>query len=347
MAVAYTPIPARAPARRVRQASLAALTPIVCAALALVGLSLALVPQAAWLELPRPLVIWSTALGLFGLSIACYHAARVAGHSPWIAPISLLGITYFMRFGWGTLVTQYCEDYPWVHFPRYRWLFHAYGVWQYLPGGCQLILVFGIGMTIGGFLALSKNTSMLPRFSWSFSDETLKRRAMLYAPFAACINLAQFVLPVSIKFLIGLFGGFIYPLIMVGAYYLFHAQNAKERAQWMTFLVASVGFTMPVGLITGQVNGLMMPFVCIFLGYTVARGAPPWKLVAVVLPVMCLVLLPFFSLYKWAGGWTKDVGQRLEATINRYSDIGYRGRFELTLERTVIRFAGANHPSLY
>src|SRR5215471_10031888 len=92
---------------------------------------------------------------------------------------------------------------------------------------------------------------------------------------------------------------------------------------------------------------MVMPLLCVFLGYTVAKGSPPWKLIAVVLPVFFLIVLPFLSLYKWAGGWTTDIGQRLEATAKRYADVGYRGRLELSLERSVIRFAGANHPSLY
>jgi hypothetical protein len=104
---------------------------------------------------------------------------------------------------------------------------------------------------------------------------------------------------------------------------------------------------MPVGVLTGQVNGAVMPFVCIFLGYTVAKGAPPWKLIAIVMPLFFLVFLPFVSLYKWAGGWTHDIGQRLQTATKRYADLGYRGRFELSLERSVMRFAGANHPSVY
>jgi hypothetical protein len=134
---------------------------------------------------------------------------------------------------------------------------------------------------------------------------------------------------------------------MIGAYYLFRAADAKERAQWTTFLLATVAMTVPFGLMTGQVNGLMMPVVCIFLGYTIAKGAPPWKLVAIALPFVALLLLPFSAVYKWAGAWTEDIGQRLDNSVKRFAELGYRGRFELTLERSVVRFAGANQPSLY
>jgi hypothetical protein len=347
MAVAVTPIPAAIPGRRARRASIASIVPMACTFLGLVGVSLAMVPQATWVDLPRPFLIWSTFFGLLALAVAGYSAAKAAGQNPWIAPISLVSIYFFFRFGWGTLVIQYCEDYPWLQFPRHRWTFHRFGVWQYLPGGCQLVLIFGVGMLMGSLLALTGKRSMLPRFSWPFSEEKLKRRAMLYAPAAALINLLQFVLPTSIRFAIGLLGSFIYPLIMVGAYYLFTARNAKDRAQWITFLLATVALTVPVGLITGQVNGLMMPVVCIFLGYTIANGAPPWKLIAVVMPILLLVFLPFSSLYKSNNQWASDIQQRLELTVKQFAEIGYRGRFELALERSALRFAGANQPALY
>jgi hypothetical protein len=347
MAVAITPVPVLAPSQRVRRNALAAVAPIACTFLALSGTALAIVPQSVWMELPRPIVVWSTFAGLLAITIGAYTAAKAAGHSPWIAPTSLLAIYYFFRYGWGTLVVNYCEDYPWLRYPQFRWYFHRFGVWQYLPAGCQLMLVFGMGMLLGSLLALSKNRSALPRFSWPFSEEKLKRRALLFAPFAALINLVSLFLPVSIKFMVALVGWFIYPLIMIGAYYLFHATDAKERAQWSTFLLASVALTVPVGLVTGQVNGLMMPVVCVFLGYTIAKGAPPWKLIAIALPLVALVVLPFSSVYKGAGVWTEDIGQRLENSLKRYSELGYRGRFELTLERTVVRFAGANQPAVY
>jgi hypothetical protein len=320
---------------------------MACTLLGIIGVSLAMVPQSTWVDLPRTAVIWVTFFGLLALAVAGYSAAKAAGQNPWIAPISLVSIYYFFRFGWGTLVIQYCEDFPWVQYPRFRWYFHRFGVWQYLPGGCQLVLIGGIGILIGSLLALTGKRSMLPRFSWPFSEEKLKRRAMLFAPAAALLNLLQFVLPVSIRFAVWLVGSFIYPLIMVGAYYLFIAKDAKERAQWSTFLIMAVALTVPVGLINGQVNGLMMPVVCVFLGYSIANGAPPWKLVAVVIPIALFVLLPFSSIYKTEGAWTQDIGQRLEQTVKRFDEIGYRGRFELAMERSAIRFAGANQPALY
>jgi hypothetical protein len=348
MATATTPISAAIPARRrVPRTNVAAIVPMACTLLLLIGASLAMIPQSTWTELPRTFLVWSTFFGTLALAVAGYWAAKAAGQNPWVAPISLISIYYFFRYGWGTLVIQYCENYPWVQYPRFRWNFHRFGMWTYLPGGCQLVLVFGVGMLIGSLLALTGKRSMLPRFSWPFSEEKLKRRAMLYAPAAGLINLLQFVLPLSIRFMVGLLGSFIYPLIMVGAYYLFIAKNAKERTQWITFLLASVALTVPVGLITGQVNGLMMPVVCMFLGYTIANGAPPWKLITVIAPIVLFVMLPFSSIYKTAGVWTADIPQRLEFTVKRFNEIGYRGRFELALERSAIRFAGANQPALY
>lgn len=348
MAIAAPPLPLPAVSvRRPKRNTVAALTPIAVTFLALAGVALAMVPQSAWLDLPRPLVVWSTFFGLLGIMFGAYTMAKSAGHSPWIAPVSLLAIYYFVRYGWGAVVVNYCEIYPWQKNQHFRWTFHRFGVWAYLPTGCQLILVFAIGMLLGGLLALSKNTSVLPRFSWQFSEEKLKKRAMIYAPIAAFLNIVQFGLPTAIRFPVQLLGGFIYPLIMLASYYLFNARDAKERAQWSTFLLASSAMAVPSGLITGQVNGLMMPAVCIFLGYTIARGAPPWKLIAIAMPVVLFILLPFSSLYKTSGFWTKEIDQRMEMAVKRFSEIGYRGRFELTLERTALRFAGANQPAVY
>jgi hypothetical protein len=347
MAVAITPVPAALPVQRLRRNTVAAVTPIACTFLAMVGAGLSFVPQSVWLDLPRPLVVWSTFFALAGVMFGARYAARAAGHSPWIAPISLLAIYFFFRYGWGTLVVNYCEIYPWQRHPHFRWTFHRFGVWAYLPAGCQLILVFAAGMMIGSLLALTRNRSMLPRFSWPFSEEKFKKRAMIYAPVSALLNVVQFGLPDSIRFPVQLLGSFIYPLIMLAAYYLFHARNARERAQWSTFLLASSAMALPAGLITGQVNGMMMPVVCIFLGYTIARGAPPWKLIALALPFVAILLLPFSSLYKSAGFWTDKIDQRLDYAVKRFKELGLRGRFELTLERTAIRFAGANQPSAY
>lgn len=347
MGIATTPIPQSLPTLRLRRTSVAAVVPMACTFLALVGVSLCLAPQSAWMEMPRPLIIWSTFFGTLALAIGAYVAAKTAGFSPWVSPVSLLAIYYCFRYGWGSLVVNYCEDYPWLKHPQFRFYFHRFGVWQYLPAGCQLILVFGVGMLLGSLLAMSSNRSSLPRFSWPFSEETLKKRAMMYAPFAAIINLLQFVLPMSIRFAIGLLGSFIYPLIMMGAYYLITAKDAKERAQWTTFLLASTALTVPVGLVTGQVNGLIMPVVCMCLGYTIAKGSPPWKLVLITAPLVCLVVLPFSSVYKTAGAWTSDIGQRLEQTVKRFGEMGYRGRFELALERSLVRFSGSNQPAIY
>jgi hypothetical protein len=322
--------------------------PIACALLALIGIVLSLFPQADFVDLPREWAIWGTFGILLCLAAGGYAAAKAARQSPWIAPISLISIYYFVRYGWGTVVAQYWENYPWQAYPLLRWNFHRFGVWQYLPGGCQLMIVFGVGMLLGSLLALTSGSSGLPRVSWPFSEERLKRMAIVFAPIAAFINSGlQFALPTSIRFTVGLFGSIIYPLTTLGAYWLFSAKTSSERVKWTLFLAASWVLTAPVGLITGQVNGLLMPGVAIVLGYIVAKGSPPWKALTALLPIILLVLLPLSSLYKNGGSVAPEIGQRVENTLRRYAEIGNRGRVELALERSVMRFSGANMPSLY
>jgi len=274
-------------------------------------------------------------------------AARSAGQSPWIAPVSLLGIYCLVRYGLGALVAEYWHDYPWQAYPLLRLNFHRFGVWQYLPGGCHLVLVFGVGMLLGSLLALSRPKSGLPGFSWPLNEAKLKRLVLVCAPVAAFINALQFGMPLNIRFIVTIFGSFVYPLIMLGSYWLFTAKTAHERVHWVLYLIACCAMAVPTGLITGQVNGLLMPGIVIVLGYTIAKGAPPWKALAAGLPLVFLVVLPFSSLYKTGGVATQDIGQRIENTVRRFGNVGYRARLELALERTVMRFSGVNMPTLY
>jgi hypothetical protein len=324
-----------------------AATPILCALLALLGVSIAIVPQSAFMDLPRTTVVWGTFFTLLLLAGLGYGAAKSVGESPWITPISLITIIFFVRYGWGAVVVQYWEEYPWRTGPM-RWFFHRFGVWQFLPAGCQIILVFGMGMVLGFLLAMQSRRSMLPAFSWPLSEQRLKKMAFVFAPLAAFVNsFLQFELPTSIQYMVSLLGSFMYPLIMLGAYWFFTATNKKERTKNGLFLIASCAATIPVGLITGQVNGLIMPGVNIVLGYIVAKGTPPWKAFAITLPIVFLIVLPFASLYKSSGAQTSDIEQRLEMSFRKFTDSNYRNRLELSLERAVARFAGANMPAVY
>jgi hypothetical protein len=326
----------------------ASLVSTACVLLGGVGLSLALLPQRLFMDLPRELVVWATFTILFVLMAAGYIAARSFGQSPWIAPVSLLGIYFFMRYGWGTVVANYWENYPWQAYPALRWNFHRFGVWEYLPIGCHLILVFGTGMLLGSLLASNRRTLILPKFSWPLSDSRLKGMAILYAPVATVINsFLQFGLPASIRFIVQLFGSFVYPLIMLGTYWLCTARTAQEKIQWSIYLVFCCALTVPVGLVTGQVNGMFMPFVVMILGYIIAKGSPPWKIIVFAMPLVFLMLLPFSALYKLSRTTSPYIQQRLENAASRFNEVGYRGRFELSLERTVMRFSGSNMPSLY
>jgi hypothetical protein len=326
---------------------LRAAIPVASVFLPLAGLLVAVTPQAAFRDAPRAIVLWGTFAILGVLAFAGYHAAKMAGQSPWISPVSLITIYYFFRYGIGALVVEYTEVFPWRAYPHFRWSSHRFGVWQYLPGGCQLMIVFGIGLLAGSLLALSGRSSILPRFSWRMNVKRLQRSILVSTPVAAVLNVLQFGLPDSIRFVVGLFGSFVYPAITLGAFWLFTADNAKDRARWIIFLIACCGLSLPSGLISGQMATMLLPCASIALGYIVAKGAPPWRAIAIMLPLVLLILLPLTALYKISGATESDLGRRVENTLKTFSATGYQGRFELALERSVMRFSGAFMPSLY
>lgn len=179
------------------------------------------------------------------------------------------------------------------------------------------------------------------------SESKLRRLTVLCAPIAALVHGLQLVLPLSIRFIATVLGTFVYPLMMLCSYWLFTAKSVRARMQWSIYLIACYALALPTGLITGQLNGLLMPGVVIVLGYIVAKGAPPWKALAAGLPLVFLVVLPFSSVYKTGRVVTEDIGQRLENTSRKFNQVGYRARLELALERTVMRFSGVNMPALY
>ena len=169
-------------------------------------------------------------------------------------------LIYFLRFGAGALVAEYWERYPWVAFPEMRWNFHRFGVWDNLPRACQILMIFACGMLIGSTLAVSRARAPKTGFSKYFSEMQLKNMLVIYAPIAVFINsVLQFVLPINSRFIVTVFGSAIYPIAMLGAFWLFSANTGAERSRWTMFLLLVCGGSVPVGLTTGQVGGNAPP----------------------------------------------------------------------------------------
>src|SRR3954447_17240031 len=112
------------------------LSRIVCPPLGLLAMLLVLTPQSMFNELPRFLVVWGTFAITLVLGLIGYAAAKEAGLNPWTTPVALNAVYYFIRYGWGTVATEYWEDYPWETTPLLRMNFRRFGVWENLPGGC-------------------------------------------------------------------------------------------------------------------------------------------------------------------------------------------------------------------
>lgn len=314
---------------------------------AVVALLLLFIGRSNFEALPRPVIIWMT----FGFTVLVavhgYVTARTSGMSPWIAPVFIVVLYFTVRYGLAAVLIENWHEYPWQVFPFMRRHFFRFGAWHYLPSSCYLILLFGAGMNIGLTLAAAAGAGGL-RSSWRFDESRLKRGVMLYAPVALFIHsFAHFNLPLTINFAVSLLGAVIQPVIAICAYWLFTAPSRQERLTWAVFVVLLCLVSMRVGLHTGQLVGSLLPWMMAAAGYVLARGAPPWKLLLPILPVLFLVVLPYLSLYKQAGKRSLDTEQRIRESLVRYDRMGTAGRIELSLERTAARFGGAYMPAVY
>lgn len=336
------------PALTRRPQNLGVLIPLASVYFAVIGCAVLLVPQSTFVSLRRAVIVWMTFAVLLCAAASAYCIARRAGLSPWTTPVSLITIYYFIRYGWGTLVAEYWEHYPWKAYPHLRWNFHRFGVWQHLPAACQLILIFGMGMTIGGLLTIPFRRPTSSSISLRLSESRLKQMVIIYSPIGIVINSGlQFVLPDSVRFTVSLLGFLVYPLILLASYWLFSSSMPRERTKWTLFLAFACLATLPVGLVTGQVAGQLMPGVMVLMGFTLARSAPPWKAVLAAFPVLFLFLLPFASLYKSERFNNSNIPDRLSSTLMRFETASPQARLELALERTLMRFAGSNMPAVY
>jgi len=92
---------------------------------------------------------------------------------------------------------------------------------------------------------------------------------------------------------------------------------------------------------------MMLPLLMAALGYVLARGTFPWKATILAAPLLFFVVLPFSGIYKAAGAHIGKMDDRLEYSVWKYGASSYRALAELSLERTVMRFAGTNMPAVF
>lgn len=312
------------------------------------AIGLLMLPVDTFQSAPRGAVVWSTFAVLLLIAVHGYMYCRSRGLNAWLSPVFLLTILFCHRYGWGGIVANYWHEFEWVSFPELRLSFHRFGVWAYLPTACYLAVLFGLGMYIGVRLGVSVRSGWLPSPRWNFSEAKLKQTLVLYTPVALAVNsLLVFSLPLSIKFAVGLFGQMVYPTIVIVSYWVWSAPNKQEKLKWATVLTILCLGSLPVGLQTGQIIGLLLPGLMAMIGYTTARGRLPWKVVVIGIPLLIIVLIPYTRIYKGSGYPGMPITQRLAESAVRYDMIGWRARLELSMERLLLRFAGINMPAVY
>jgi hypothetical protein len=285
-------------------------------------------------------VVWMTAGFFLALTLCSFHVSRSRGEKPWLAPLSLMMAFLCFRYGWGALVVYYWEAFPWEAIPEFRRRMYFFGGRQNLENACQLLLLGGAGFFLGLSLSSSGVASRLPAISWTVDEGKFRKCLILFTPVALFIfTVLRFYLPVRIAFSLQLFGAFTVVIITITSYWLFSAVTLSERIKWLFFVLIMCMPATLVGLATGMVGDFLTPVVAVMIGYTLARGAPPWRFLIIVLPLAFFLVFPWLALYKHMKkpGTSPTMDERLYALQELSSSMEYRRGLEMTLDRFVGR----------
>jgi hypothetical protein len=329
----------RPPEYTVAGATTLLLAQLVCVATAV---ALLITPYGTFANFSSATVVWITAGFLFALTLCSFRIARSCGEKPWVAPLFLMMAFLCFRYGWGAIVVHYWEELPWEAIPELRRRMYFFGARQNLENACHLILLGGAGFFLGLSLSSSGMAARLPAISWTVDEMKFRKCLILYAPIALFIfTVARFYLPVSIAFAVQLLGAFTFVIITIASYWLFSAVSPSGRIQWMLFLLVMCVPAVLVGLATGMVGDFLGPLTAVMVGYILARGAPPWKFLIVVLPLAFFLVFPWLTLYKHMKkpGTSPTMDERMYALREMSRSLDYQRGLEMVLDRFVARLA--------
>jgi hypothetical protein len=290
--------------------------------------------------------VWLTFLIIAGLALRGAFRSHETDGNFWTSPASVTLLYYMLRFGWSTLVIFYWTDIPWSEFPGARRFFSELGADQNLPFACKILLLGGIGLYCGLWIPSRPLLELLPRIRWTVDETRFRENMVLYTPLALVLFVViGSLMPVTLIFSVLLFGWVIWVIIVIAAYWMFSAHSASERLKWLAFLIIVYVASIPLGLATGMSGQFLYPAVLILSGYVLANGRIPWKVVLTALPAVLVGILPLLSLYKETPG--TDIGNRVNITLDQYSELDVKGKIEIAVQRVLVRTAGAALPSVY
>jgi len=302
-------------------------------------------------NLPGWLLPWATVAVLLALLIHHRKLARLNGENVWtgVAPLVLGWI--LLRYGLAALVVYYWDQYEW-EVPNMERRFQVYGGRQNLHMGCAVALLGGLGFYSGFRLPVGGLVRMLPDVSWPMDTAKLQRNVVLYAPVGLVLLLFVIPqLPLSIQFAVSLFATITYALIAMVSYW-WASSNGAARVRWGIATAGICGFASLLGLLSGQVGQVFVPSLMVVLGYTVARGSPPWRVLLPAGLAAFFLLCPFLTIYKHSQhsiGVVENptVEERIHYTRERLEMTSYRAGLELAVDRFIARLCLIEFPSVF
>jgi hypothetical protein len=105
-----------------------------------------------------------------------------------------------------------------------------------------------------------------------------------------------------------------------------------------------------LGLLTGQVGQVFVPFMMVFMGYTAARASVPWRSLLAIGLIAFLLVAPFLTVYKYSKyylGENPSVEDRFAYAIETLDQISYRASVELAFDRFVGRMVLVEFPATF
>src|SRR3989442_6716425 len=305
------------------------------------GAVLLIFPVGSFAAFPPAAVIWATVGVLAWLAIQTFNVSRKLGENPWLSPLSLMMVFYFVRYGMGALIIYFYDDLPWETFAEQSDFFVLYGMKQNMPSGCQLLLLGALGLYLGCAGSMPAISKWLPALNWPIDAARFKLNLTLYAAVGFVIFLVGgLYLPLIIRDTVMLWGWIIWVMLVIGSYHLFSSQP-QDRLKWLTLLLFMALTLVGTGLQTGMRGNFLHPALLILLGFILARGYIPWRWVIPQFLIVVFLVVPWLTLYKFAATTGPiSITHRMQIPTDQYKYLGIRGLVESGMENAFGRLAG-------
>jgi hypothetical protein len=320
------------------------------AAVLVLALALLLMPPNTVRDIPDGAWSWACAVISFALFWDRRKAARQIGENPIVAVGPLISGWIFVRYGLGALGVFYWDQYTWV-MPGLDRHWHAHGGRYNLNQACRLSLLAAIGFYLAFRLPVGSIVRSLPELRWTVDTTKLKLNTLIYLPlglFTALYLAAR--LPLTISFLVSIFGTATYALLVMVSYWWFSSRGFA-RTKWMVVTLLTCALISTLALTTGQVGQVFVPLMMVFFGYAVARRKLPWAVLVPATFFGLVVIGPLLTAYKHItyniATPETSVEDRLLYTGEYLETIRLRGGIELSVQRFVGRMILIEFPAVF